>query len=93
VNAERYTNGRYASFTSIGGYPLIYFTADNACLCAACANGDNGSEASETHEDNQWRLVVTEVYWEGPVMQCDHCDADIESAYGDPEEVGTRHET
>lgn len=85
MNAEKYSNGRYATFTSIGGYTLLYLTADNSCLCAACANGDNGSEASETHDERQWRLVASDVYWEGPTLQCDHCNADIESSYGDPD--------
>ncbi len=81
--ARHDSDGRLWAFTSVGGYPLIYLTADGGALCPACANGDNDSEASETHEDSQWRIVRADVYWEGPPMGCDHCYADIESAYGD----------
>lgn len=77
--------GMYPAFTSIGCYPIVYLTADNSTLCAACANGEDGSEASEASEDPQWRLVHSDVHWEGPPITCDHCNAEIESAYGDPD--------
>jgi hypothetical protein len=83
----RMGNGRLYSFTSIGCYTLVYYVADGGCLCPACANGDNGSEASEAPDtDKQWRLIGADVYWEGPPMPCDHCGAEIESSYGDPGE-------
>jgi hypothetical protein len=82
----RRTDGQLWHYTDVGCYPLIYLTADNSCLCPACANGANGSEASEDSDaDKQWRLTAVDVYWEGPPMQCDHCYENIESAYGDPD--------
>ncbi len=78
-------SGKFPAFTSMGGYPIIYLTADDSVMCAACANGENGSEASLEHEDKQWRLAACDIYWEGPAHECEHCNADIESAYGDPE--------
>lgn len=81
----RHSDGKLWSHTPVGCYPLIYFTRDASSLCPACANGENGSEASENHEDKQWDLTSAEVYWEGPPIQCDHCGAGIESAYGDPD--------
>lgn len=78
--------GRYPAYAWPGGYPIIYVTADNSVLCPDCANGGNGCEASETSEYKQDRLVAMDVYWEGPVIQCDHCQGLIESAYGDPDE-------
>ena len=54
-------------------------------MCPNCANGEHGSEASEDSEDPQWKLIGADVHWEGAPIQCDHCGADIESAYGDPE--------
>lgn len=83
---ERMHNGRLWSHTSIGSYPIVYTTADNSDLCPACANGENGSEALEDHEDKQWRLVDAYVHWEGPPVTCENCNAQIESAYGDPDE-------
>ncbi len=74
-----------------GGYPIIYICADDGKLCPDCANGKNGSEAKltldrECPDDDQWRIVAYYIHYEGPPEVCDHCNAEIESAYGDPEE-------
>lgn len=37
--------------------------------------------------EEQLKPVACDIYWEGPTIQCEHCNADIESAYGDPSEV------
>jgi hypothetical protein len=81
---ERKSDGKLWAYTSLGSYPLVYTTADGGDLCPACANGENGSEASETSDDKQWKLVSCDVHWEGDPIECDHCNADIESAYGGP---------
>lgn len=75
------------SFTSTGSYTVAYLTADGGILCGACARGENGSEAHEDSDDPQWKLVDGSTYDEGPTLQCDHCNGDIESSYGDPDEV------
>ena len=67
-----------------GGYPLVYILKDGATLCPECVNGANGSDA-RVQDDAQWNVVAVDVYWEGPVMACDHCGASLESAYGDPD--------
>ena len=85
MTLHRDDDGKLTAFAWPGGYPIVYMMADNGCLCPACANGGNGSEASETSDEKQWRLVAGEVYWEGAPIQCDHCNADIESAYGEPD--------
>lgn len=59
-----------------GGYPVIYIDGDGCTLCADCANKDD-EYSSPT--------VAADVYYEGPTIQCDGCNCDIESAYGDPE--------
>ena len=81
---ERRSDGKLWSHTSLGSYPIVYLTQDNSVLCPACANGENGSEASETSDDPQWRLVGCDVHWEGEPLICDHCNGEIESAYGNP---------
>lgn len=78
-------DGKLWHYTSVGSYPIIYFTRDESMLCAACANGENDSEASETHEDEQWRLVAHDILWEG-VEYCDHCNEEVHGAYYDAEE-------
>lgn len=73
------------AFAWPGGYPMYYVTQDGGVLCPDCANGRNGSEASETSDDAQWKLERAEVHWEGLPMNCEHCNAVIDSAYGDPD--------
>ncbi len=85
---EPHYDGRepdYPSFAWPGGYPIIYFTADDSVLCPDCANGRNGSEAAPAHDDKSWRLVACDVHWEGESIVCDHCGAAVESAYGVPD--------
>jgi hypothetical protein len=78
--------GTLPTYAWPGGYPMEYITADGGVLCPDCANGRNGSEAS-TREDApaDWRMVDGGVHWEGPAHECDHCGAEIASAYGDPD--------
>lgn len=79
-------DGTLPAYAWPGGYQIVYYTADGGTLCPACANGQNGSEASEAKDaDPQWRLIACDLYQEGPTIQCDHCQADIESDYGDPD--------
>jgi hypothetical protein len=85
----RNPDGTLASWAWPGGYTIAYHLADGGCVCPACANGRKGSEASVAHDDKQWRIVGAGVYWEGPTMHCDHCNAEIESSYGDPDADNT----
>ena len=81
-------NGKLPTYAWPGGYPIEYVTADGGLLCPACANGENGSEATINQDaPADWRIEAADVYWEGPVQFCDHCNSQIESAYGDPDEV------
>lgn len=81
-------DGKLPSFAWPGGYPIVYHTDDNANLCPACANGENRSEASEFADKRSgWRIVDSDIHYEGEPIVCDHCDAEIESAYGNPEET------
>ena len=67
-------DGKLRSFTSIGGYPLVYVTKDNCCLCHTCAT-DNDQDYDP--------IVAVDVNWENPDLYCDQCSARIESAYTD----------
>ena len=58
------------SFSSIGGYPIIYLTSIGEVLCADCAGG-----STEVH--------TAQLYEEGSPLACDTCGTEIESAYGD----------
>ena len=70
----REDDGTLASSTSLGGYPLIYFTDDGLTVCPECANRDGDD------------LVGADVHWEGEPLCCDDCSKPIESAYGPVEE-------
>jgi hypothetical protein len=73
-----YRDGKF----SPQGYPMIYTTADGGCLCAACANGGNGSRAAETldkdcPDDDQWRVVDFDVVNDEQEVRCSHCNTII----------------
>lgn len=85
MQATRNEAGKFDAYAWPGGYPLVYYTLDCCPLCPACANGENGSDASEDHEDSQWHIVGVDVHWEGEPITCEHCGAQVESAYGDPD--------
>jgi hypothetical protein len=80
-------DGSLPAFVFPGGYPILYLAADGGIFCPACANGQNGSlahrgPAPDGIEDGQWQLVDAMLHMEGGPESCDHCGADIESAYG-----------
>jgi hypothetical protein len=88
IKQLRDEDGKLPAYAWPGGYPIYYLVADNGVLCPACANQENGSIASETldpecPDDNQWRIVASDVNWEDESLFCDHCSKQIESAYGD----------
>lgn len=83
----RDTDGKLSAAAWPGGYPIVYILADGGCLCPGCANGENGSEAS-TDPDTaaDWRIIGADIHYEGAPIVCDHCSAEIESAYGNPDD-------
>lgn len=71
-----------------GGYPLYYLTSDCSVLCPDCVNSEIDrvdAEMRDPERHNQFQVVAVDVHWEGEPMQCEHCNAEIESAYGDPD--------
>lgn len=63
------------SHTSVGCYPIAYFSERGECLCADCASEEE-------------KAPMGDVLWEGDDFQCDSCGTDIETAYGPVSEVG-----
>lgn len=57
-----------------GGYPLLYITRDGEIFCNECAS-------KNVEEINNYILFL-----EGASINCNLCNEEIESAYGDPEE-------
>jgi hypothetical protein len=71
--------GERPAYTSIGCYPIVYYTRDGLTICAECANRPI---------DEGQAVIAGEVYWEGPPVDCEDCGRSLESAYGDPDEKG-----
>lgn len=82
-------SGQLQAYAFPGGYPIIYYAKDMGDICPECANGGNDAEFQnpEYQDDEQWILVDCDIYFEGPTRFCEHCNTELESAYGDPEEV------
>ena len=76
-------NGPYAW---PGGYPLYFITSDGCALSfdATKQNRRYILEALASDSNDGWRVVATDINWEGP-LYCDHTGKQIESAYGDDE--------
>lgn len=70
-----------------GGYPKILILHDGATICAKCAKGEYRQISNETRHclSGGWRAAAVGVHWEGAPVICEHCSAETESAYGDPE--------
>ena len=73
------------SFTTVGGYPVVYYASDGEAYCAKCAADQYLKEQDPEEYIGDDRLVAAEVYWEGPEEHCCECGTLLESAYGDPD--------
>ncbi len=78
------------AFAWPGGYPIIYVFLDGGCMCPKCANDNIEEIDAAIREGNRphssgcggWALSHQDIHWEGEPEICDHCGAEIESAYG-----------
>lgn len=84
TKATRDETGKFPSYAWPGGYPIIYIMGDGETLCPDCANGKNGSEATDNPDTPaDWRIVGCDVHWEGEPETCAHCREEVKSAYGE----------
>ena len=68
----------FANFSSLGGYTVLFNSkGDGSNLCGKCA-------MKRFILDKEDMYIGT--YEEGPMLNCDDCNEEIESSYGDPEE-------
>lgn len=74
----RNDDGSLPAFAWPGGYPIFYLDRDNSILCPDCANKSD----KDDDEIPQFKPIACDIHWEGEPLQCDHCNAEIESAYG-----------
>ena len=64
-----------------GGYEVVAYTDDGEMVCTDCANEEDQFGVGK---DSGFKVEGADIYWEGPVVHCCHCNREIESAYGDP---------
>jgi hypothetical protein len=64
-----------------GLYPVYYATSDGGTLCPKCVNTNRGLCADPA--DPQWNVTDTDINWESTDLTCEHCNAVIDSAYGE----------
>lgn len=71
-----------------GGYPKILVMADGETVCPACARGEYRQISNATRHGlrDGWQAAAVSIHWEGEAVQCAHCGAQTESAYGEAEE-------
>lgn len=73
-------DGKLVVFAWPGGYPIVYVDGNSEILCPACAQ--SAMDDPDGFED--WKPRLFFIHYEGPSMYCSECNAEIESAYGDP---------
>ena len=68
-----------------GGYPLYLVTSDGAALCVDCAKQEYKQivYAIRHNLNDGWRVEAVDVNYEETDLYCDHCNKQIESAYGE----------
>ena len=87
MNEQEYLDGRKQPYAWPGGYPMFLVLNDGGCLCMACANSESRQILQDMawRHDTGWTPAVWAVNWEDQDLYCSHCNARIESAYGEEE--------
>lgn len=65
-----------------GGYPRYAITSDGGALCSNCCASERSSVGTTTGNDG-WCVMALAVNWEDTDLACDHCNAQVPSAYGE----------
>lgn len=67
-----------------GGYPILLICDDGGVLCFDCARSEARQiiRSIRYRFNNGWRVIGSDIHWEGPDEQCAHCGKAIPSAYG-----------
>lgn len=77
------------SYAWPGGYPIAYRCGDGEIICPDCVNKNIDLVNREiNNKRDQWHVQCAFIHWEGPPEICSHCNTQIESAYGEPDEKG-----
>jgi hypothetical protein len=87
---------RQGRFTSVGGYPIFFLTADGGTLDPRTVKAELSQISRETRDyhgkrggaDPSWAIVAYDVNWEDASMYDDHTGERIPSAYAEDEAEG-----
>ncbi len=75
--------------TDTMGYPQILVMQNSEVICTCCAKENYKyifHAVLRSDRLDSWMPAKVETSWEGANINCSHCNAEIESAYGDPEQ-------
>jgi hypothetical protein len=78
-------------FAFPGGYTLAFYCWDGERLCPKCVRAEFKQVVREKatplpRSYHQWRVDYIDVHWEGPPDFCAHCNVELPSEYGDPDQ-------
>lgn len=70
-----------------GGYPILLICDDGGVLCFDCARSEARQIIRSIRDrvNDGWRVIGSDIHWEGPDEYCAHCGKAIPSAYGNDE--------
>ena len=69
-----------------GSYELFIVMGDGELMCMDCARKEYGRIRRDMRDGYDSSFCVSDAtpYWEGPALECCHCNEPIYSAYGNP---------
>lgn len=70
----------WPKFAWPGGHEIHYYAKDMGILCADCANAEIMRTIDP--DDAQFYIVGSDINYEDDRVYCDHCNRQIEPAYG-----------
>lgn len=68
-----------------GGYPTYFITRDGAALCHKCGTKEAPRIITSIRDNDRdgWNVAACVINYEDTDLYCDHCNQQIESAYGE----------
>ena len=74
-----------AKYAWPGGYPMALLMDDGAAVCMDCARKEYKQIAHSNRHNirDGWKPEAAFINWEDQDCYCAHCNAQIESAYGE----------
>lgn len=76
---------RSGPYTSIGSYPVFFYTKDSGILSFKTVKENVLLIGRAIRDDNdpQWCVIGTDINWENPEMYCSDSNERIEPAYSE----------